>query len=70
MRRPHELIRQGRLPLAQVAVLVAYAKQNYFTRRYRLVVGITPARHARLSAVGGAGQAHAILAPFRLSLRI
>ena len=52
MRRAQELIRQGRLPLAQVAALVGYADQSYFTRRFRLAVGVTPARYARLCAAG------------------
>ncbi|TXF96759.1 AraC family transcriptional regulator [Massilia arenae] len=50
-----------------VAALVGYADQGYFTRRFRLAVGVTPARYARQ---GGAGRTHAILTPFRLSLRI
>ena len=52
MRRAQELIRHGRLPLAQVAVLVGYADQSYFTRRFRLALGVTPARYARLCAAG------------------
>jgi AraC family transcriptional regulator len=47
MSRAKELIRLGRLPLAQVASLVGYADQSYFTRRFRLVVGMTPAAFAR-----------------------
>lgn len=50
MRRARELLRQGRLPLAQVAALVGYADQSYFTRRFRLAVGVTPARYARWCA--------------------
>jgi len=52
MRRAQELIRHGRLPLAQVAALVGYADQSYFTRRFRLAVGVTPARYARACATG------------------
>jgi len=58
MRRAQELIRHGRLPLAQVAALVGYADQSYFTRRFRLALGVTPARYARLCAAGR-GQANA-----------
>lgn len=51
MARAQELIRQGRLPLSQVAALVGYVDQSYFTRRFRLAVGVTPARYARSCAV-------------------
>ena len=50
MQRAQALIRHGRLPLAQVAALVGYADQSYFTRRFRLMLGVTPARYARLCA--------------------
>ncbi|WP_137174064.1 helix-turn-helix domain-containing protein [Massilia sp. HP4] len=50
MARAQALIRHGRLPLSQVAALVGYADQSYFTRRFRLAVGVTPARYARLCA--------------------
>lgn len=50
MARAQELIRHGRLSLSQVAALVGYADQSYFTRRFRLVLGVTPARYARLCA--------------------
>lgn len=50
MRRAQELIRHGRLPLAQVAALVGYADQSYFTRRFGMAFGITPARYARACA--------------------
>jgi len=51
MRRAQELIRQGRLPLAQIAWLVGYADQSYFTRRFRRVTGVTPTDYARASAL-------------------
>jgi AraC family transcriptional regulator len=47
MRRACELIRAGGLPLAHIASLVGYEDQSYFTRRFRLVVGLTPAAYAR-----------------------
>jgi AraC family transcriptional regulator len=50
MLRAQELIRLGRLPLAQIAMLVGYEDQSYFTRRFRLVVGVTPAAYARSTA--------------------
>lgn len=57
MRRAQELIRQGRLPLAQVASLVGYADQSYFTRRFRLMAGVTPAGYARACGPNRAGLA-------------
>ncbi|NML62643.1 helix-turn-helix transcriptional regulator [Massilia sp. RP-1-19] len=47
MARAQALIRVGGIPLAQVAMLVGYADQSYFTRRFRLHVGVTPAAYAR-----------------------
>lgn len=47
MARAQALLRQGRFSPAQVASLVGYDDQSYFTRRFRLVVGDTPARYAR-----------------------
>lgn len=51
MRRAQALIRQGRLPLAQIAWLVGYADQSYFTRRFRRVTGVTPTAYARALAL-------------------
>ena len=47
MARAQALIRAGGIPLAQVALLVGYADQSYFTRRFRLHIGMTPAAYAR-----------------------
>lgn len=47
MRRACELIRAGGLTLAHIASLVGYEDQSYFTRRFRLAVGVTPAVYAR-----------------------
>lgn len=47
MARAQELIRTGGIPLAQVAMLVGYEDQSYFTRRFRLHVGVTPGAYAR-----------------------
>ncbi len=56
MRRACRLIVNGGLPLAHIASLVGYADQSYFTRRFRLVVGVTPVAYARDAA--GAGSEH------------
>ena len=53
MRRACRLIVAGTLPLAHVASLTGYADQSYFTRRFRLVVGMTPAAYARDAAGAG-----------------
>lgn len=53
MARAQELIRAGSIPLAQVALLVGYVDQSYFTRRFRLSVGMTPAAYARELGVRG-----------------
>lgn len=50
MRRACALIEAGGLPLAHIASLVGYTDQSYFTRRFRLVVGATPAAYAREAA--------------------
>lgn len=49
MARAQELIRAGGLSMALVAVAVGYEDQSYFTRRFRLRVGMTPAAYARES---------------------
>ena len=49
MARAQELIRAGGLPMSLVAIAVGYEDQSYFTRRFRLHVGITPAAYARES---------------------
>lgn len=53
MDRAQDLIRKGGLPLAHVAMMVGYDDQSYFTRRFRLQVGITPAAFARQCAARG-----------------
>lgn len=54
MRRACELIRTGGLPLAHIASLVGYEDQSYFTRRFRLAIGLTPAAYARETGAAGA----------------
>lgn len=54
MRRAQELIRAGKLPLARVASSVGYEDQSYFTRRFKLLFGQTPAAYAREQARTGA----------------
>ena len=52
--RAQLLMRQGEASLGKIAALVGYADQSYFTRRFRLKVGMTPAvfarRYARVDA--------------------
>ncbi|OON62734.1 hypothetical protein B0920_04675 [Massilia sp. KIM] len=52
--RAQLLMRQGEASLGKIAAMVGYADQSYFTRRFRLNVGMTPAvfarRHARAAA--------------------
>ncbi len=47
MERAQELLRTGRMALAQVALLVGYDDPSYFARRFRLYVGVTPAAFVR-----------------------
>jgi AraC family transcriptional regulator len=54
MTRAQEIIRTTTYPLAEVATLVGYADQSYFTRRFRKLVGMTPATFARSVVVDGA----------------
>ncbi|SFU83187.1 helix-turn-helix domain-containing protein [Pseudoduganella namucuonensis] len=49
MARAQELIRTGGLSMSLVAIGVGYEDQSYFTRRFRLRVGMTPAAYARES---------------------
>lgn len=49
MQRAQELMRHGRLPLAQVALLVGYEDPSYFSRRFRQFTGMTPAAYARVA---------------------
>lgn len=46
MRRAQELIQQGNLPLGHIAQLVGYEDQSHFSRRFRLVIGLTPTAYA------------------------
>ncbi|SFU83144.1 helix-turn-helix domain-containing protein [Pseudoduganella namucuonensis] len=47
MERAKALIQAGGMPLSQVAMLVGYADQSYFTRRFRSHIGVTPTAYAR-----------------------
>lgn len=49
MRRARDLIRSRHLNVAQVALAVGYEDQSYFSRRFRLVVGVAPSAFARLN---------------------
>lgn len=51
--RAQALIRTGRLPLAQIASQVGFVDQSYFTKRFRLATGMTPAAYARAVGVRG-----------------
>jgi AraC family transcriptional regulator len=45
--RAQELLKQGQLPLAELALTVGFSDQSEFTRRFRRHFGITPAAFAR-----------------------
>jgi len=47
VQRAQELIKEGDLPLAEIAVAVGFADQSHFTRRFHLHNGLTPAVFAR-----------------------
>jgi len=47
VQRAQELIKEGDLPLAEIAVVVGFADQSHFTRRFHLHNGLTPAVFAR-----------------------
>jgi AraC family transcriptional regulator len=40
--RAKELMRQGRLSLAQVAAAVGFADQSHFNRHFKRLAGVTP----------------------------
>lgn len=46
-----DLIRQGALPLAHVALMAGFADQSHFTRRFHRHTGQTPAVYARAQGV-------------------
>jgi AraC family transcriptional regulator len=47
VQRAQDLIKEGELPLAEIAVAVGFADQSHFTRRFHLHNGLTPAVFAR-----------------------
>ncbi|WP_271609816.1 MULTISPECIES: helix-turn-helix domain-containing protein [unclassified Bradyrhizobium] len=47
VQRAQELIKEGDMPLAEIAVAVGFADQSHFTRRFHLHNGLTPAVFAR-----------------------
>jgi AraC family transcriptional regulator len=47
IKRAQDLIREGDMPLAEVALSVGYADQSHFTRRFNRQVGTTPAAFGR-----------------------
>jgi AraC family transcriptional regulator len=49
VQRAQELIKEGGLPLAEIAVAVGFADQSHFTRRFHLHNGLTPGVFARRS---------------------
>jgi AraC family transcriptional regulator len=48
-----DLIRQGRLPLAEIAVVCGFNSQSHFTQRFREVAGVTPGAFAALEPRSG-----------------
>lgn len=42
--RARELLRAGKIPLAEVAAVAGFADQSQFTRHFKRVVGVTPGR--------------------------
>lgn len=52
LRRAESLLREGRLPLAEIALEVGFCDQSEFTRRFRRQYGTTPGVFAREAGAG------------------
>jgi transcriptional regulator of acetoin/glycerol metabolism/AraC-like DNA-binding protein len=46
--KARELLSRGDLPLSEIALIVGFADQSHFTRRFQEIVGISPGKFRRL----------------------
>lgn len=44
------MLRQGTMPICDIALAIGFADQSHFTRRFRRAVGLTPLQYARQHA--------------------